>query len=450
MKKASLIGHVIELHDMIRGVNQPVDNIVRDFFRQRHYLGSKDRRFITDTIYGMVRNFRILEVFAVETLSRIGGSTLPPTVPSISLYAVFSARLLREKVDLLIPDLSVQWQNYLPKLDCATFLDALMVVQIPDSIRTDITQRIAITYSFPESIVNEWVERFGPEEAEQLCISLNQQAPITIRVNTLKTTVEQCRDDLSKEGIGSERTKLSPFGLILTKRTNTQALEIFKNGYFEMQDEGSQLLSMLLEPYEGECVVDACAGSGGKALHIAAMMKNQGSLLALEVDGKRFGNVRQRIRRSGVSIAHLRLVRHNENVVGWEKKADKVLVDARCSGVGIFRRNPGAKLTFKEEFVESLSRTQLSLLEKYKDMVRPRGRLVYTTCTLLKKENEDVVNRFLGNNPGFSLLSAPEILMKQGVHIGSNASQFLTLLPHMSTTDGFFAAVMMKREEDAR
>ena len=143
-------------------------------------------------------------------------------------------------------------------------------------------------------------------------------------------------------------------------------------------------------------------------------------------------------------------MRHNENVVGWEKKADKVLVDAPCSGVGIFRRNPGTKLTFKEESVDSLSRKQLSLLEKYKDMVKPGGRLVYTTCTLLKKENEDVANRFLGNNPGFSLLSAPEILMKQGVHIGSNASQSLTLLPHMSTTDGFFAAVMMKREEDAR
>ena len=389
-------------------------------------------------------------MYADEALKTIGDSKFPNAAPSIALCAAYTVKLLGEGVELLIPDLSGLWQSHLPKVECAAFLDALLKVDIPESIKQNINRQIAVTYSFPEFIVNEWVERFGLEETRQLCASLNQQAPITIRVNTLKTTVEQCQNDLLKHGVNSERTKLSPFGLVLAKRINSQELDAFKKGYFEMQDEGSQLLSLLLEPSAGECVVDACAGAGGKSLHIAAMMQNEGSLLAIDVDKKRLQNLRQRVQRAGISIVKPSLELHKGDATEWDQKADKVLVDAPCSGVGIFRRSPAAKLTFNEASVESFSRTQYSLLEKYKDLAKPGGRLVYATCTLIQKENEDVVHRFLGTHTEFTLLSASEILAKQGIHIKSNASQFLTLLPHKTTTDGFFAAVMVKKEEKAR
>jgi 16S rRNA (cytosine967-C5)-methyltransferase len=305
---------------------------------------------------------------------------------------------------------------------------------------------LSIRFSFPEVIVQEWLQRYGPRETELLCSSLNSPAPITIRVNTLTTTVAHCQEALKDEGIDAHQTSLSPFGLRLGKRLNVQALRSFKRGYFEMQDEGSQLLSMLVGATPGAAIVDACAGGGGKTLHLAALMNNSGNLIAIDVEENRLNNIRERVRRAGVTIARLCLAdRDKEAIDHWQGKADAVLIDAPCSGVGTFRRNPGAKLMATEGFLESVGKTQHEVLERYSSCVKPGGRLVYSTCTLLKKENEDQVSAFLVRHPEFELLSAPAILRKQNVRVGGD-SPFLVLLPHETTTDGFFAAVMVRRQ----
>ena len=212
-----------------------------------------------------------------------------------------------------------------------------------------------------------------------------------------------------------------------------------------MQDEGSQLLSMLVGAVPGSTIVDACAGGGGKTLHLAAIMNNVGTLIAIDVEENRLNNIRERVRRAGVLIARLYLAhRDNETIDAWRGKVDAVLIDAPCSGIGTFRRNPGAKLTFTEEFVDSIAKTQHEVLERYSAFVKPGGRLVYSTCTLLRKENEDQVSAFRAHHQDFELLSAPEILLQQGVRVDSG-TPFLTLLPHKTTTDGFFAAVMVRR-----
>lgn len=445
MKRTSLFGHVIELHDIIRGGKRPADVVVKEFFRSRHYLGSKDRRFISEMVFGLVRNFKLTSVYAEEVRRLLSGSRFPGVTASVDSIAVYCVKILDEKPADLFPDIAGLWRVYVPDVNCEAFLGTLALASLPASIEQDTIQRIVTRFSFPESIVGEWVDRFGAEEAELLCASLNSPAPISIRANTLVTSVVDCIAALWTEGIGAQRTSLSPVGMTLVKRFNAQASPSYKRGYFEMQDEGSQLLSMLAGAAPGMTVVDACAGGGGKTLHLAALMNNGGTLIAVDVEEQRLQNIHERLHRARVTNAKTYFASRDREVLNnLHRKADVVLIDAPCTGTGTFRRNPGAKLTFTDAFVDTVARTQQTVLDEYSAMVRPGGRLVYSTCTLLKRENEDQVSSFLMRHGDFELLPAPAILQQQGVNVESK-TPFLTLLPHKTTTDGFFAAVMVRQ-----
>jgi 16S rRNA (cytosine967-C5)-methyltransferase len=443
MQKSSLIGHSIELLDAVHSTTQPADGVVKEFFRARHYLGSKDRRFIAESLFGMLRHYRFIDVVASDVLRSRGPVT--PRRPAIVDYGVYAVRLLGEDIGLILADIAGLWRVYLPDIDCRDAVAAISnVVATPEKSADPVTY-LGVVHSFPERIVKEWVDRFGVHEAEQLCKALNTAAPTTIRVNTLKTTVEECQRRLANEGVTTTRASMSPWALHLEKRINVHAHSSYKEGLFEMQDEGSQLVSMLLNVRAGHTVVDACAGGGGKTVHLGALMKNEGVLLALDADEKRLASIRPRLQRAGITCARLqRTDADGDAILAFKGNADAVLIDAPCTGVGIFRRNPGAKRTFTPSFVESVARTQRDILEKYCTLVRPGGVLVYSTCTLLHQENEDQVGRFLGEHQEFALTSATGILANHGVHVDSN-SPYLALFPHRSTTDGFFAAVMTRR-----
>lgn len=444
MNKTSLIGHVIELHDAIRSSTYPADSIVKDFFKKRHYLGSKDRRFMTEAIYSLLRNFKLLDLYIDETLKRTGGKLNNQRYPSIAVYAALAVRLKAEPASAALPEISGLWRVYMPDDDCATFLSALELVDIPGTLLESAIDRISVMYSFPESIVGEWVDRFGTEVTEMLCASLNTPAPTTIRVNTLKVTVDECKLALEREGISSRPTLLSPVGLVLGKRINVRAVHAFKDGFFEMQDEGSQLLSLLVDPAPGTVVMDACAGGGGKSLHLAALMQNRGTLISVDVEERRLANLQQRVERAGVSIAQIHLAgRKDTDLDTWKGKVDGVLIDAPCTGVGTFRRNPGAKVSFAGDDVGKMAQIQKTVLETYSQFVKPGGRLVYATCSLLRQENEGAVEWFLSRHPEFVLQSAAVILENQGIKV-RRSDNFLVLLPHETTTDGFFAALFRK------
>lgn len=444
MNKTSLIGHLIELHDAIRKTTYPADSIVKAFFKKRHYLGSKDRRFITEAIYSLLRNFKLLDLYVDETLERTGGKRNNQGHPSIAAYAALAVKLKAEPASAALLEISGLWRVYMPDDDCATFLSALEHVNFPNTLQEKTVDGISIVHSFPESIVREWVAGFGTEETKKLCASLNTQAPTTIRVNTLRVTVEECKLALEREGIASRATLLSPVGLVLEKRINVQAVHAFKDGFFEMQDEGSQLLSLLVDPVPGTVVLDACAGGGGKSLHLAALMKNQGTLISVDVDERRLANLQQRVERAGVSIAQIHLAgRKDTDLENLKGKVDSVLIDAPCTGVGTFRRNPGAKVLFREEDVGKMAQIQRSVLETYSQFVRLGGRMVYATCSLLRKENEEAVEWFLSHHPEYGLEPAATILNNQGIMV-RQSGDFLMLLPHETSTDGFFAAVLRK------
>jgi 16S rRNA (cytosine967-C5)-methyltransferase len=444
MRRSSLFGHVAELIDLVVSAHQPADNTVREYFRQRHYLGSHDRRFIAEYLYGTLRHYTRLQILFDQTIANVREGIRLKRAPGIGLCATYALHVVGEEAASLEPDIAGLWRTATPDIDPSVLLRSLQTAVLPKEILADPVRRIATEYSMPGSVVEEWVDRFGAQEAERLCQASNEPAPTTLRVNTLRCTVDECHDTLTAAGVESRRAVLAPHGLVLGKRMFAEGIRAFKEGFFEIQDEGSQLISLLTRAQPGQNIVDACAGAGGKTLHLGALMKNSGALLAMDTTPERLKNLRLRASRAGVTIIR-------EVVVGdrqpppedWIGTADALLIDAPCSGIGTFRRNPGAKLLFSETFVSAVSRTQSEILDRHSSLLKPGGNLVYSTCTMLRRENEQIIDQFLQMHRNYEVCSAPEILRRQGVSI-VEPGHFLLLLPHRHGTDGFFAAVLKK------
>ncbi len=447
MRRSSLFGHTAELLDQIISTRRPADFLTREFYRKRHYLGSRDRRFISDLLYGVLRHYGRMAFLLRTTLRRVRPGVETARLPSIGLCAAYALRALGEPPRTLLPDIEGLWRTTTTDVDPAVFLRALAETEIPPEILSDPVGRIALEHSFPEFIVREWVERFGTEEAEALCAASNLPAPTALRVNRLRTDRHACLQALTEAGAPGRYGTLAPDALILEKRTNIPSLRPFREGWIELQDEGSQLISLLLGARPGDRVVDACAGGGGKTLHLAALMENRGTILCLDSDEERMMGLGARLSRAGVSIAEVHVTpERGGRFPSWEESADSVLVDAPCSGSGTFRRNPGAKIVLTEHHIRSFRALQGTILLHSARFVRPSGRLVYSTCSLLRDENESIVEGFLSERSDFHLLPVAEILGAAGVPIEADEAT-LTLLPHRHSTDGFFAAVMERSAE---
>ena len=235
-------------------------------------------------------------------------------------------------------------------------------------------------------------------------------------------------------------SNISPAGLVLQKRFHNLSSNSFLEGWYEIQDEGSQLVSQIADPHTGEIVIDACAGAGGKSLHMAQLMKNEGEIIAIDVDKYRLTELEKRAKRAGVSIIKTKL---NKNLRAEEfhRKADLVLVDAPCSGVGTIRRSPWMKWGITEPLVGQYAEKQKNILSFNSQFVKPGGKLVYATCSLFRKENDEVVNHFLNSFPDFRLVHPGEDLAKFGLYLNSST---ITMYSHRSNTDGFFVAVMKR------
>jgi 16S rRNA (cytosine967-C5)-methyltransferase len=380
-----------------------------------------------------------------QALRRGGIVPVPDPLPACTLVAAHAILIAMDPVETTIEAAAESCRMALPGLDVESILRFLPASELPDAIRTDAVEHIATLHSLPSPVVREWVERWGAAETGRLAGTLNQQAPLSLRVNPLRCSVEECRESLAAAGVETGPGVLAPTALVLRRRVTLDSLGPYRDGWFEMQDEGSQLLSLLLEPSPGMTVVDACAGGGGKTLHLAALMQNTGSITAIDAEERKLERLRMRVIRAGVSIVHTLSVRSQQaEIHKLDGRADAVLVDAPCSGFGTLRRNPGLKLGFRPDLSARLAATQRELLYVYAGLVKPGGRLVYSTCTLLRRENEDIAEDFLHRFSGFTLIPAGEILQKQGIAVDAD-SPYLLLLPHRTTTDGFFAAVFTRR-----
>jgi len=423
MQPSSLAGHAMELIEILQNDSHPADHLIDTFFRQRRYLGSHDRRELAENVYGILRHQRRLQFYIAK---------VNPAATRDPAWLLAAYKLHLEKIS------SATLHAYVLPISSAHSA-ALAAAELTDLEQ----QNLGLRTSFPDWLVEKLQKQMGESETAKLLESLNQPPPLTIRVNALKTTREKCLSELSKRGHECTPTQLSPDGIHLKKRANLFGLDLFKEGWFELQDEGSQIISLLLDPKPNWRVADVCAGGGGKTLHLAALMKNRGEIWAFDVVPQRLENLRKRARRCGIHNIRAQHLQPDEFPTPLLGTMDAILIDAPCTGAGVFRRNPDAKWKISAAMVQELAIKQKQILEHYAPLLKPGGRLVYATCSLLAEENEEVMQSFLSAHADFHSHEAAAILQRyQLAHL--TAGNTLHLFPHQHNTDGFFAAVVQR------
>lgn len=464
MNVCSLVGHILELTELTDKSNEPADQIVSTFFRQKRYLGAHDRRFISEALFGIIRHRRCIEALLEEYVRRFPHAAAldSPHVRYLPLFVAHAAADpgggMSQTVsppgssggdDLLPYRIDSLWNTYFPRIDLATFvrwlsdhrgLDFLDETQLTTGTGGDLASkliRLAVEYSFQDWMVREWHARLGPD-TKKLLRGLNAPARITLRVNRSKATREECGDRLLAEGVETVPAALSPDGLVAAKRFNVQASRAFRDGWFELQDEGSQMISLIARPQSGNVILDACAGAGGKSLHLADLLKGDGSIIAVDVERARLDALDTRARRAGVTNIRAVIA---ERPLPDAFSADIVLIDAPCTGVGTIRRNPWIKWRVTESLVEHYAAKQRRLLDANCRFAREGGVLIYATCSLMRQENEEVVRSFLAAHGDFQvqpiepLVCTPSMISAEG---------FANIFPHDADTDGFFAAKLVR------
>jgi 16S rRNA (cytosine967-C5)-methyltransferase len=301
---------------------------------------------------------------------------------------------------------------------------------------------LGVRAELPDWVLERLQSRLSDAEILALGSALQQAAPLDLRVNTVKSDRDAVLAALKSRGVPAAATRYSPVGVRLAGKPAINRDPLFVGGAVEVQDEGSQLIGYLMAPTRHDLVVDFCAGAGGKSLMLGALMNSQGRVYAFDISPTRLSRLKPRLKRSGLSNLHPHLLRneHDSKVKRLAGKIDRVLVDAPCSGLGTVRRNPDLKFRQSPATVVEMRAKQASILRAAATLVKPGGRLVYATCSLLSEENEDIVASFLGDHPEFSALNCSELLKQHG--IAAEAGEYLRLWPHIHGTDGFFAAVM--------
>jgi 16S rRNA (cytosine967-C5)-methyltransferase len=412
-------------------------DIIATVFRANRQLGSSDRRLISETVYGLVRWERRLEAVVDELLSVAQGRGMPDSLSPAG----------RQELKLIVYEL----RNGLPvdaaKADVRRILrrDVDLATVAADDAglgQSAGLEREALRLSYPTWMMDRLVTDLGEADALALAAAMNDRAPLTVRSNGIKVSREELVTRLAEEGVVARPTEFSPTGLLFETRVNAFGLSAFRDGLFEVMDEGSQLVAEAVAPPPGGRVVDACAGAGGKTLALAALLDGQGRILALDSNGKKLEELRRRARRAGLTNVTAREVRGpgmpaEAKLGAW----DRVLVDAPCSGLGTLRRNPEARWRLNPKTVDGFPAQQLALMVTYAPLVAPGGRLVYATCTVLRQENESVVERFLAERPDFVLMPIKEIWGKErALRLGDGT--YLKVFPHRHGSDGFFAGVL--------
>jgi len=372
------------------------DKVVEKTLKRDTRWGARDRKFIAETIYDCVRWKRLYNEIA---------GTKDHYTPE-NLWKIFTVWATLKGITL--PD----WKQF----------EGTPVRRIKGKFAELQGQRV-----FKESIP-DWLDALGEKElGKQWAIeinALNQQASVILRTNTLKTNKERLKKLLLENDIESQIIKGYQDALQLTERKNVFRTDAFKNGFFEVQDASSQLVSEFLEVKPGMRVVDACAGAGGKTLHLASLMENKGQIIALDIYANKLKELKRRAKRNGAHNIEPRHIDSTKVIKKLYDKADRVLIDAPCSGLGVLKRNPGAKWKLQPEFITEIQKTQAEILNTYSKMVKEGGKLVYATCSILPSENEKQVEKFLETHKEFQFISEKKIL------------------PSVSGFDGFYMALL--------
>ena len=395
----------------------PADAVLSRHFRDNRELGHRDRGFIAEAVYGVLRRLRWLR--------RLAGDEATPRMLLLAWFARGEGWPMRNFEGLV----------------SATERDWVESIKAAEPGELTLAERADL----PDWLAERLSLQMGEAEVLALAHGLNRPAPLDLRVNLVKADRDAVLARLQEDRIVAEAGRLSPQAIRLAGKPALQKHPLFLDGIFEVQDEGSQLLGLLLAPRRGEMVADFCAGAGGKTLLLGALMRNTGRLYAFDVSEKRLANLKPRLARSGLSNVHpVRIESERDiKIKRLAGKMDRVLVDAPCSGLGTLRRNPDLKWRQSPEAVEELTAKQASILEAAARLVRPGGRLVYATCSLLREENDAIIDAFLAAHAGFRLVPVHQELQRCG---WLGREERLQLRPDAHGTDGFYAVILERQE----
>ncbi|HEY4252960.1 MAG TPA: RsmB/NOP family class I SAM-dependent RNA methyltransferase [Roseomonas sp.] len=434
MTPAARLAAVAELIQAIEETpRRPADATANDFFRARRFIGGGDRRVVADTLWAIVRQRLRLDWH----LQRAGAA------PSARLLLAAHLALAEGRALAAIEEVFAGGRFALEPFDAKErrAVAAMIGKPLRDAAMPD-----SAALNIPAWALPLFQERFGaalPEEAA----AMERAAPLDLRANLLRTTREAATIALAGEGVATQPTLYSPWGLRAEGRKPVTGTEAFKAGLIEVQDEGSQLIALLTDARPGMRVADYCAGAAGKTLAIAATMQNKGRITACDTSATRLEGAVKRLRRAGVDNAERHLLTAGDK---WTKRRagsfDRVLVDAPCTGSGTWRRNPDARLRTEPADLNELVNLQSEILNRAAELVRPGGRLVYATCSLFSAENEGQMDRFLERHPDFAPVPLLELWseLRPGVD-APGAGPWLATSPARHGTDGFFAAVLARR-----
>lgn len=416
---------VLEVHGLVHDQGWLADRALERALRRDRGLWAAERRAVADAVYGITRWQGQLDAL-------LGGR------PGLAeRYAAWLARFGGLAADAAGKRLGV------PPARLAGIAGAdARLAAVADPL-----DRLSLQTSLPRWIVERFVAQLGQDEAGTLARALNERAPLTVRANTLKGDRDDLRAALRQENVAAEPTRHSPWGLVLDGRENAFALRAFREGGFEIQDEGSQLIALACAARPGLTIVDACAGAGGKSLALAAEMHNKGSLHVLDSDAERLEEAKRRARRAGVHNLRARPIAAGPEAEAQLQdlagRADVVLVDAPCSGLGTLRRKPDARWRLTAEDPARFAALQRELVRRFAALVRPGGRLVYATCSIGPTENDEVAE-FAAREVGLRPVPIAPLLGEERARALGAAEARLTLLPHRHGTDGFFVAAFEK------
>ncbi|MFK7781758.1 RsmB/NOP family class I SAM-dependent RNA methyltransferase [Psychroserpens sp.] len=379
------------------------DKVIQHLLKRDKRWGSRDRAFVAETTYDIVRWKRLYAEIA----------EVKAPYDRDNIWRIFAVWATLRGIKL--PD----WKYFesTPTRKIKGRFDELSKIR-----------------KFRES-VPDWMDDLGVKElgeslwTKEIAMQ-NQQADVILRVNTLKTTKKDLQTKLQSEEIETEFLPNHPSALKLKERANVFKTEAFKNGWFEVQDASSQLVADFLDVKPGMKVVDVCAGAGGKTLHLASLMENKGQIIAMDIYESKLKKLKVRARRNGVHNVELKVIESTKPIKKLHGKADRLLIDAPCSGIGVLRRNPDSKWKLQPEFIENIKDTQTQVLQQYSKMVKPGGKMVYATCSILPSENKQQVDSFLTSEEG-----------KEFTFVKDK-----NIFAHKSGFDGFYMALLEKKK----
>ncbi len=437
MTPAARVQTAIEILERVESDARPADQVVTGMLRGRRYIGSKDRRAINALVYDTLRSKARLDWW----LARAGAppAEAPAARPRLRLLALQALGPDGQPAEALFDG-----SPYGPLPLSAE--EAALAAALSGCGLDHPEQPPAVRAELPDWLHARFEAALGAACESELA-ALRREAPLDLRVNTLKATRAEAVEALRAESIDAVATPWSPVGLRLSGRRALPATRAFRDGLVEVQDEASQLAALLVEAEPGMAVADLCAGAGGKTLALAAAMAGRGRLVALDRDPERLARAAPRLARAGVTCVEQRVL--SDGADAWlaaEAGAfDRVLVDAPCSGAGAWRRNPDARWRLTEAACDAMTTLQAEILQSAAGLVRPGGRLIYATCSLLAEENERQVEAFLAAQPDFALLPYGPIWQDRLGQAPPDAAPSLTLTPARHGTDGFFVAILERR-----